>query len=54
MSIFLYCYLTFVKRRVENILPEAGGISEFFLNLVAESQTKKTGEGSFKHIEHRL
>jgi hypothetical protein len=41
MSIFLHCYLTFVKPHVENFLPVAGGISEFFLNLVTESQQKR-------------
>lgn len=40
MSISADCYLTFVKPGVENILPAAGEISEFFLNLVIESQQK--------------
>jgi hypothetical protein len=41
MTIFGYCYLTFVKGGRENFLPVAGGISEFFLNVVGESQQKK-------------
>jgi hypothetical protein len=40
ISIFSDCYLTFVKRAAENFLAVAGEISEFFLNLVAESQQK--------------